>query len=89
MFGDQCAGQERVVLSLLSPQRIEANLLRGLRDRRHVFQSNNGKCGIKFHFFTTKGTKYTKENLWKGDPLIIRPTLVTFVSFVFNQANKP
>ena len=40
-------------------------------------------------FFTTKGTKYTKENLWKGDPLIIRPTLVTYVSFVFNQANTP
>ena len=89
MFGDQRAGQEGVVLSLLSPQRVESNLLRGLRDRGHVFQSNQGKCSIKFHFFTTKDTKYTKENLWKGDPLIIRPTLVIFVSFVFNQANTP
>ena len=89
MFGDQRAGQERIVLRLLSPQGVESNLLRGLRDRGYVFQSNNGKCGIKFHFFTTKGTKYTKENPWKGAPLIIRPTLVTVVSFVFNQANTP
>ena len=37
----------------------------------------------------TKGTKYTKENLWKGDSLIIRPTLVTLVPFVVkNMTNS-
>ena len=70
MFGDQRTGQEGVVLSLLSPQCVESNLLRGFCDRGDVFQSNNGKCSIKFHFFTTKDTKYTKENPWNGDPLI-------------------
>jgi hypothetical protein len=89
MFGDQGTGQEGIVLSLLSPQSVESNILRGFRNRRDIFQSKDGKCSIKFHFFTTKDTKYTKENPWKGAPLIIRPTLVTVVSFVFNQASTP
>ncbi len=49
MFGDQSTREERVVLSLLSPQRVESNFLRGLRDRGNIFQSNRGKCGIEFH----------------------------------------
>ena len=49
MFGDQRAGQEGIMLSFLSPQRVESNLLRGFRNRRDILQMNRGKCGIEFH----------------------------------------
>lgn len=40
---------------------------------------------MRSNFFYHKGHEVHKENLPEDDSLFIRPTLVTFVSFVFES----